>query len=74
MQGTARDLLAEAMLRVDKAGYEIVMHCHDEIIAEVPEGEGSVEELCRIMAVPPVWADGLPLRADGYECSFYKKD
>lgn len=74
VQGTARDLLAEAMLRVDKAGYEIVMHCHDEIIAEVPEGEGSVEELCRLMAVPPVWADGLPLRADGYECSFYKKD
>ena len=43
-------------------------------IAEVLEGEGSVEELCRLMAVPPVWADGLPLRADGYECSFYKKD
>ena len=74
VQGTARDLLAEAMLRVDQAGYEIVMHCHDEIIAEVPEGEDSVEELCRLMAVPPVWADGLPLRADGYECSFYKKD
>ncbi len=74
VQGTARDLLAEAMLRVDQAGYEIVMHCHDEIIAEVPEVEGSVEELCRLMAVPPVWADGLPLRADGYECSFYKKD
>jgi DNA polymerase len=74
VQGTARDLLVDAMLRVDQAGYEIVMHCHDEIIAEVPEGEGSVEELCRLMAVPPVWADGLPLRADGYECSFYKKD
>ena len=74
VQGTARDLLAEAMLRVDKAGYEIIMHCHDEIIAEVPECESSVEELCRLMEVPPVWADGLPLRADGYECSFYKKD
>lgn len=74
VQGTARDLLAEAMLRVDKAGYEIIMHCHDEIIAEAPEGSGFVEELCRLMAVLPVWADGLPLRADGYECSFYKKD
>ena len=73
VQGTARDLLAEAMLRVEKKGYPIVMHCHDEIIAEVPEGSGSVDEMCEIMAVQPVWAEGLPLRADGYECSFYQK-
>ena len=73
VQGAARDLLAEAMLRVEKKGYPIVMHCHDEIIAEVPEGTGSVEEMCRVMAVQPVWADGLPLRADGYECAFYQK-
>lgn len=73
VQGTARDLLAEAMLRVEKRGYPIVMHCHDEIIAEVPEGMGSVEEMCEVMAVRPVWAEGLPLRADGYECPFYQK-
>ena len=73
VQGTARDLLAEAMLRVEKKGYPIVMHCHDEIIAEVPEGIGSVEEMCEIMAVQPKWAEGLPLRADGYQCSFYQK-
>lgn len=73
VQGTARDLLAEAMLRVEKAGYRIVMHCHDEIIAEVPEGFGSVEDMSEVMAVQPAWADGLPLRADGYECSFYQK-
>ncbi len=73
VQGTARDLLAEAMLRVEKKGYPIVMHCHDEIIAEVPEGTGSVDEMCEIMAVQPEWAVGLPLRADGYECSFYQK-
>ena len=73
VQGTARDLLAEAMLRVEKRGYPIVMHCHDEIIAEVPEGSGSVEEMCEVMAVRPVWAEGLPLRADGYECPFYQK-
>ena len=73
VQGTARDLLAEAMLRVEKAGYRIVMHCHDEIIAEVPEGVGSVEDLSEVMAVQPEWADGLPLRADGYECTFYQK-
>ena len=73
VQGTARDLLAEAMLRVEKKGYPIVMHCHDEIIAEVPEGSGSVDEMCEVMAVQPKWAEGLPLRADGYECSFYQK-
>ena len=73
VQGTARDLLAEAMLRVEKKGYPIVMHCHDEIIAEVPEGIGSVDEMCEIMAVQPAWAEGLPLRADGYQCSFYQK-
>lgn len=74
VQGTARDLLAESMLRVERKGYPIVMHCHDEIIAEVPEGSGSAEEMCAVMAVQPVWAEGLPLRADGYECTFYKKD
>jgi len=73
VQGTARDLLAEAMLRVEKKGYPIVMHCHDEIIAEVPEGTGSVDEMCEVMAVQPEWAEGLPLRADGYQCSFYQK-
>ena len=73
VQGTARDLLAEAMLRVERKGYPIVMHCHDEIIAEVPEGMGSVEEMCGVMAVRPSWAEGLPLRADGYECPFYQK-
>ena len=73
VQGTARDLLAEAMLRVEKKGYPIVMHCHDEIIAEVLEGIGSVDEMCEIMAVQPEWAEGLPLRADGYQCSFYQK-
>ena len=73
VQGTARDLLAEAMLRVEEKGYHIVMHCHDEIIAEMPEGTGSVDEMCEVMAVQPEWAEGLPLRADGYQCSFYQK-
>ena len=73
VQGTARDLLAEAMLRVEAKGYPIVMHCHDEIIAEVQEGTGSVDEMCEIMAAQPKWAEGLPLRADGYQCPFYQK-
>lgn len=74
VQATARDLLAFAMLRLRDAGFEIVMHIHDEAVLEVPVGVSSVEEVCRIMAVAPDWAAGLPLRADGYECPFYKKD
>lgn len=74
VQATARDLLALAMLRLRDAGYEIVMHIHDEAVLEVPEGVSSVDEVCRMMAMAPDWAAGLPLRADGYECPFYKKD
>lgn len=74
VQATARDLLALAMLRLRDAGYEIVMHIHDEAVLEVPDGVSSVDEVCRMMAMAPDWAAGLPLRADGYECPFYKKD
>lgn len=74
VQATARDLLALAMLRLRNQGFEIVMHIHDEAVLEVPEGVSSVEEICQIMSEQPDWADGLPLRADGYECAFYKKD
>ena len=74
VQGTSRDILAEAMMRLKKAGFSIVFHVHDEAVLEVPEGESSVEEVCQIMAEPPSWVHGLPLRADGYECRFYKKD
>ena len=74
VQATARDLLALAMLRLRNKGFEIVMHIHDEAVLEVPEGVSSVEEICQIMSEHPDWAAGLPLRADGYECAFYKKD
>ena len=74
VQATARDLLALAMLRLRNAGFEIVMHIHDEAVVAVPEGVSSVDELCRIMTEAPAWAAGLPLQADGYECEFYKKD
>ena len=74
VQATARDLLALAMLRLRNAGFEIVMHIHDEAVVEVPDGVSSVDEICRIMSEAPAWAAGLPLRADGYECEFYKKD
>jgi DNA polymerase len=74
VQAASRDLLAEAMLRLDKAGFAIVAHVHDEVICEVPVGESSVEEVCSIMSESPKWSEGLPLDADGYECDFYQKD
>ena len=74
VQAASRDLLAGAMLRLDKAGFAIVAHVHDEVICEVPMGESSVEEVCSIMSESPKWSEGLPLDADGYECDFYQKD
>ena len=74
VQGTARDLLANALINAANAGYDTVFHVHDEIICEVPNSYGSVEELCRLMCIKPDWADGLPLNADGFECEYYKKE
>lgn len=73
VQAASRDLLAEAMLRIDKAGYEIVMHIHDEVVIEGPINRDSLDEVCEIMSIAPKWAEGLFLKADGYECSYYKK-
>lgn len=72
-QSIARDLLAHAMQNLEVAGYPIVFHVHDEAVMEVPVGQGGVEEVCRIMAIPPKWAQDLPLRADGEEMEFYRK-
>lgn len=71
VQGTARDLLAEGMLRLSQRGFDIVMHVHDEVVIE---GGTNVAEICSIMAESVPWSAGLPLKADGYECSFYQKD
>lgn len=74
VQAIARDLLAYALINTANAGYDIVFHVHDEIICEVPDGQGSVDELCKIMSKCSDWASGLPLDADGYECEYYRKD
>lgn len=74
VQAIARDCLADAMLRLDAAGYKIVMHVHDEVVLEMPDGSGSTEEVNKIMGQSIPWAKGLPLKADSYETTYYKKD
>lgn len=76
VQATARDLLGHAMLQLKDAGYKIIMHVHDEAIAEIPD-DGNAKEyydnMVKIMSNPPQWAHDLPLNADGYITKFYKK-
>lgn len=72
VQATARDILAEALLRIEKAGHDVVFHVHDEAIIE---GAGmTIEEVNNLMAQAPDWADGLPLNSEGYITKYYMKD
>lgn len=73
VQGVARDILGEAMLRLEKAGHNIVMHVHDEAVIEEPASNSSLQGICEIMKEPPPWAVGLPLEVDGFQCDFYRK-
>lgn len=73
-QAIARDILAHALLTLEKNGYPVVFHVHDEAVIEMPIGQGSLEEACRLMAIAPDWAERLPLRADGEDhLAFYRK-
>lgn len=74
VQATARDVLAEAMLRLNAAGFPIVFHVHDEVIAECKHDEHSLDEMNGILSQTPDWADGLPLAAEGFETEYYQKD
>ena len=70
-QAVARDVLMNSMFTLKD--YDIVAHCHDELIIEVVE-DVDVDLICKKMAIVPSWAEGLILRADGYETKYYKKD
>lgn len=72
-QAIARDLLAEKMEILQECGAKLIMHIHDEIVIESYEGN-SVELIDRIMSEPVSWAPGLPLKGDGFETYYYKKD
>ena len=71
VQGIARDLLVYSMKNLSE--YRIVAHVHDEVIIECPK-KTSLDNICTLMSKTPEWAEGLLLRADGYECEYYRKD
>lgn len=70
-QAVARDVLADALVALDRGGYRVVGHVHDEIIVE---GHHSVSEVAHVMTSSSPWSGGLPLDAEGYVCPRYRKD
>ena len=70
-QAVARDLMAEAMLRCERAGYNVTLSVHDELLTEAATGD--VKEFEQLMATRPVWALGLPLKAEGWAGDRYQK-
>jgi len=74
VQAVARDCLAEAITRLEAAGYPVVFHIHDEIVVDAPMVNHDLSEMEALMAIVPTWAPGLPLNADGWVNEFFKKD
>lgn len=76
VQAVARDCLAYAMQNLESEGYDIVMHIHDEAVMEVKKDDPArgLAQAIEIMRRPAPWAAGLPLNADGFEATYYKKD
>lgn len=73
VQATCRDLLCDALLRLETRGYRVVMHIHDEVVVEHPEDQGSLSEVESIVAEVPTWARGCPIGVEGFESRRYRK-
>ena len=74
VQAIARDLLVNGIRKAEQHGYPVVMHVYDELLAEVPQGFGSVDEFEKLICELPEWAAGLPLSASGFRAKRYFKD
>ncbi|MBR3422672.1 MAG: DNA polymerase [Ruminococcus sp.] len=74
VQAVARDCLAVTLERLDAAGLQVVMHIHDEAVIDCPKDKISAEKACELMGQPISWAEGLPLKAAGFESEYYMKD
>lgn len=73
VQAVARDILAEAIVRADRANFNILMHSHDELVVEAPKGAHTEKKFRAIMEELPAWAEGLPLKSSGWMGDRYKK-
>jgi len=73
VQATARDMMATAMMALELKGYNVILSVHDEIICEVPDDFGSLDEMIDIMTQVPAWAEGCPINAEGKEGKRYRK-
>lgn len=73
-QAIARDLIAESLLRAEKAGYETIFHVHDEMVNEQDEGTTNLKEFTDLMSVLPAWAGDMPVAASGWIGKRFKKD
>src|SRR5262249_32491666 len=71
VQGTARDLLAAAIIRAEARGWKVVFHCHDELVIEAPEGSVSEQDVLALLLEPPAWAAGLPLGGKAHSGPIY---
>jgi DNA polymerase len=75
VQAISRDLLVEALLGCERAGLPVVLHVHDEIVAEVTaaEAEAALRRLAEIMSRPPAWAAGFPVEVEAFTADRYFK-
>lgn len=74
VQATARDLLVHGMFNLERAGYTVIGHIHDEVVSEIPEEFGSLERAGEIMCELPDWAAGLPVKYSGWRSKRFKKE
>lgn len=72
-QAAARDVLAEALPRLEEAGYPVILTVHDEALAERKAGTGDLQEFEKLMAALPAWASGLPVSVEGWTGERYRK-